>query len=100
MMQFNMYHHYTVDEHLIRTVGVLSEIETRRARRHPLSTDIFPTIENRRALYLAMLPARHRQGTGGDHSDRRRRIARSSCPRLGLTAAETETDRLARTSSI
>jgi UTP:GlnB (protein PII) uridylyltransferase len=21
MMQFNMYHHFTVDEHLIRTVG-------------------------------------------------------------------------------
>ena len=27
MMQFSMYHHYTVDEHLFRTVGVLSQIE-------------------------------------------------------------------------
>ena len=27
MMQFNMYHHYTVDEHLISTIGVLSDIE-------------------------------------------------------------------------
>jgi [protein-PII] uridylyltransferase len=25
MMQFNMYHHYTVDEHLIRCIGVLQE---------------------------------------------------------------------------
>ncbi len=27
MMQFNMYHHFTVDEHLIRTVGMLTDIE-------------------------------------------------------------------------
>ena len=27
MMQFNMYHHYTVDEHLLRCIGALSEIE-------------------------------------------------------------------------
>jgi [protein-PII] uridylyltransferase len=27
MMQFNMYHHYTVDEHLLRTVSVLSGID-------------------------------------------------------------------------
>ena len=33
MMQFNMYHHYTVDEHLIRTVGVLSDIERGDGRR-------------------------------------------------------------------
>ena len=30
MMQFNMYHHYTVDEHLLRCIGMLAEIETRQ----------------------------------------------------------------------
>src|SRR5256885_7555309 len=27
MMQFNMYHHYTVGEHLLRCIGVLADIE-------------------------------------------------------------------------
>ncbi|HEV7872687.1 MAG TPA: [protein-PII] uridylyltransferase, partial [Enterovirga sp.] len=38
MMQFNMYHHYTVDEHLVRSIGVLAEIEAQRLEaEHPLA---------------------------------------------------------------
>ncbi len=33
MMQFNMYHHYTVDEHLMRCVGYPAGDRTRRQRR-------------------------------------------------------------------
>ena len=35
LMQFNMYHHYTVDEHLLRAVGNLAEIETAKACQGP-----------------------------------------------------------------
>ncbi len=92
MMQFNMYHHFTVDEHLIRSIGILSDIEHGRcAEELPISTEIIHTIENRRALYIAMLLHDIAKGRDEDHSIAGARIARKLCPRLGLTPSETET---------
>jgi len=92
MMQFNMYHHYTVDEHLIRAVGHLSAIESGRlSEDHPLSTAIFPTITSRRLLYVAVFLHDIAKGRKEDHSIAGERIAREICPRLGLSAFETET---------
>ena len=55
MMQFNMYHHFTVDEHLLRTLGVLSAIESGRLEdEHPLASRLIGTIQNRPALYVAV----------------------------------------------
>ena len=92
MMQFNMYHHYTVDEHLIRAVGVLSAIERGElAGDHPLSASIFPTLTSRRALYVAAFLHDIAKGRPEDHSIAGEKIARELCPRLGLSASETET---------
>ena len=92
MMQFNMYHHFTVDEHLIRTIGVLSDIERGEAAdSHPLSTRIINTVQHRRALYVAAFLHDIAKGRDEDHSIVGARIARSLCPRLGMTPAETET---------
>ncbi|TVR07265.1 MAG: [protein-PII] uridylyltransferase [Salinarimonadaceae bacterium] len=92
MMQFNMYHHYTVDEHLIRSIGVLGDIETgRRADAHPLSNKIIHTISHRRALYVALFLHDIAKGRAEDHSIAGARIARKLGPRLGLTRAETDT---------
>jgi [protein-PII] uridylyltransferase len=91
MMQFNMYHHYTVDEHLIRSVGVLQAIArgTERAD-HPLADGLFPGLTNRRALYVATLLHDVAKGRPEDHSIAGERIARTLAPRLGLSASETE----------
>ena len=92
MMQFNMYHHYTVDEHLIRSVGILSEIERGLLEEdHPLSTEIFPGLKSRRALYVATLLHDVAKGRDEDHSIAGARVAREVCPRLGLDEKETET---------
>ncbi len=91
MMQFNMYHHYTVDEHLIRTVGVLSSIEQGRySEENPLSAELFPQLKSRVALYVAALLHDIAKGRDEDHSIAGERIARELCPRLGLSAADTD----------
>jgi [protein-PII] uridylyltransferase len=92
MMQFNMYHHYTVDEHLLRTVGVLHGIESGTLKEdHPLAAVLFPTLNSRRALYVAALLHDVAKGRPEDHSIAGERMALDICPRLGLTPAETET---------
>jgi [protein-PII] uridylyltransferase len=92
MMQFNMYHHYTVDEHLLRTVGVLHGIESGTLTGdHPLSVSLFPTLQSRRALYVAALLHDIGKGRMEDHSLVGERLAQDICPRLGLSASETET---------
>src|SRR5580692_4910222 len=92
MMQFNMYHHYTVDEHLLRCIGVLNEIERGENREFTLANEIVGTIQprHRTLLYVALFLHDIAKGRVEDHSLAGARIARRFCPRLGMSAAETE----------
>jgi [protein-PII] uridylyltransferase len=91
-MQFDMYHHYTVDEHTIRAIGLLARIERGELREdHPLACSLFRHIASRRVLYVAVLLHDIAKGRGGDHSVLGAEVARELCPRFGLTQAETET---------
>jgi [protein-PII] uridylyltransferase len=91
MMQFSMYHHYTVDEHLIRAVGELSAIEAGRlVEELPLATRIMPQIAHRTELYIATFLHDIAKGRGVDHSHAGAEVARKLGPRLGLSAANTE----------
>lgn len=91
-MQYDMYHHYTVDEHSIRAIGLVSQIERGLLDQdHPHSTAIMRKIVSRRTLYVAVLLHDIAKGRGGDHSVLGAEVALKLCPRLGLTPAETET---------
>jgi [protein-PII] uridylyltransferase len=93
MMQFNMYHHYTVDEHLLRCIGILSDIEAGRSEDTPFATELMRTIQprHRALLYVTMFLHDIAKGRIEDHSIAGARVARRFCPRLGFSAAETET---------
>src|SRR6476619_2739321 len=56
MMQFNMYHHYTVDEHLLRCIGILADIEAGRTEDTKFANDLMRTIQprHRELLYVAL----------------------------------------------
>ena len=92
LMQFNMYHHYTVDEHLLRAVDVLSRIDQGRDEElHPLAVKLMPGIEDRTALFVAVLLHDVAKGRPEDHSTAGAKVARKICPRFGMTPKQTET---------
>ena len=91
-MQYDMYHVYTVDEHAIRAIGLLSRIEQGDlAEEHPVSHEMVHQVLSRRALYVGLLLHDIGKGQGTDHSTYGANVARRLGPRLGLTAEETET---------
>ncbi|MGD9844589.1 MAG: [protein-PII] uridylyltransferase [Variibacter sp.] len=93
MMQFNMYHHYTVDEHLLRCIGILADIEKGERTELAFATELMTSIQpaNRKVLYVAMFLHDIAKGRIEDHSIAGARIARRLCPRFGLSPADTDT---------
>ncbi len=92
MMQFNMYHAYTVDEHTIQVISNYTEIEKEELQEElPLSSEILKTGVNRKVLMVAMLLHDIGKGRDLDHSILGAQIARKVAPNLGLNKSESET---------
>ncbi|MFV0385921.1 [protein-PII] uridylyltransferase [Paracoccus sp. (in: a-proteobacteria)] len=92
MMQFNMYHHYTVDEHSIQCIAALAEIERgEHPDDLPISSEIMKEGVNRRVLYLATLLHDIGKGRPEDHSILGARIARRIATRFGFSPEDVET---------
>ncbi len=91
-MQYDMYHVYTVDEHTIRAIDILSRIERGLlSDDHPVSSEVIANLQSRRVLYVAVLLHDIAKGRGGDHCVVGADIAMKLCPRFGLSEWETET---------
>jgi [protein-PII] uridylyltransferase len=92
MMQFNVYHHYTVDEHIIQTISCLAQIERGElVEELPVASGILKEGVNRRVIYVALLLHDIGKGRPEDHSIIGVQMARRIAPRLGLDAEECET---------
>jgi [protein-PII] uridylyltransferase len=92
MMQFNMYHHFTVDEHTIQCISNLARIERDELIEElPVASGILRRGVNRKVLYVALLLHDIGKGQIEDHSILGARIARKLAPRFGLNKKESET---------
>ena len=92
MMQFNMYHSYTVDEHTIQCLKTLAQIEKGElVEELPIASSILKDGVNRKVIYIALLLHDIGKGRSDDHSILGAKIAKQVSPRLGLKKQETET---------
>ncbi|MGB0719186.1 MAG: [protein-PII] uridylyltransferase, partial [Bdellovibrionales bacterium] len=93
LMQFDRYHVFTVDEHILHAIQTLHDIENDTLKAAaPLACTLIKNIKHRRALFVAMLLhdiCKGRENKKADHSQLGAELALKLCPRFGLNDEET-----------
>jgi len=90
-MQHDLFHVYTVDEHILMVIRNLRRFtEAQHAHEYPLCSRLIADFERREVLYLAGLFHDIAKGRGGDHSALGARDARRFCREHGLAHEDSE----------
>jgi [protein-PII] uridylyltransferase len=91
LMQYDLFHIYTVDEHILFVVRNLRRFTVPRlANEFPLCSHIIATLPKPELLYLAGLFHDIAKGRKGDHSDLGSAEAREFCVRHHLSDYDTD----------
>jgi len=91
LIQYDMYHYYTVDEHTIFTITNVHSVKNGTFDKISfLATEAIKHIKFFKALMVAMFLHDIAKGKKGDHSKNGSEIAKYLCPRLGLRKRNTE----------
>lgn len=84
MVQHDLYHRYTIDEHTLRTIETLDELANSRGRTMERYRDVYQELEDPVALHLGLLFHDIGKGLGGGHTEKGVHIAERICARLHL----------------
>jgi [protein-PII] uridylyltransferase len=85
-MQHDLFHVYTVDEHILMVIRNLRRFtEAQHAHEYPLCSRLIADFEPREVLYVAGLFHDIAKGRGGDHSSLGSRDARRFCREHGMS---------------
>ncbi len=91
LMQFDLFHIYTVDEHILMVLRFARRLSDPRHRGEvPRAEAIFDSLDAPELLYLAALFHDIGKGLGGDHSQVGQGIARDFCAQHGLSREDSE----------
>ena len=90
-MQHDLFHVYTVDEHILMVIRNLRRFtEAQHAHEYPLCSRLIADFERKEVLYLAGLFHDIAKGRGGDHSVLGARDAQRFCAQHDLSPEDTE----------
>lgn len=84
LIQHDLYHHYTVDEHTLKAIEALDELHASSDRARAHLRAVFEELEDPALLYLSVLLHDIGKGRGSGHIPRGARISERVCRRLQL----------------
>src|SRR5262249_5637447 len=90
-MQYDLFHAYTVDEHTMRVLRIVTRFaDAERSREFAHAHELWSRLVKPELLLLAALFHDIAKGRGGDHSELGETEAREFCARLRLSPADTD----------
>lgn len=82
LVQHDLYHRYTVDEHTLRAIEALDELAVSRGKQTERYRNLYGEISDAATLHLGLLMHDIGKGLGGNHTEKGIRIAERALARL------------------
>lgn len=82
LVQHDLYHRYTVDEHTLRAIGALDELALSRGKEAERYRNLYGEIGDAATLHLGLLMHDIGKGMGGNHTEKGIRLAERALARL------------------